>query len=275
MVAPASSGTGPSLSTAQVTQMSDPGPGSGRKATAVPRTALTAAFVRTFAIQGSWNYRTLLGAGLAHAMLPLMKWIYAGDPVGLRESLRRHASSFNGHPYLCGMAVSALARLELEGLDPERIDRFRTALCSPLGALGDRSIWAGWRPFCLLAAVGGHLAGLSAWASVALFLVVYNVGHLWVRIWAFREGWRKGFRVGEALAGFPASRWVVGLSMWNVVLVGMVVTGLAMELPGTGLSTLSVAGIAGGSVVVAFLMPAMSGTVSVVLLLGAVGAWLF
>jgi PTS system mannose-specific IID component len=64
----------------------------------ISRTDLTAAFLRTFAIQGSWNYRTLLGGGLAYAMLPLLVRIHSGDPVALRRAVRRHASSFNGRP---------------------------------------------------------------------------------------------------------------------------------------------------------------------------------
>jgi len=58
--------------------------------------------------------------------------------------------------------VGAAARAELDGESPERIDRMRTALCGPLGATGDRLIWAGWLPACVgvgLAAVAqpGHV----------------------------------------------------------------------------------------------------------------------
>lgn len=253
--------------------------GSGRNAEGSartpPRAVLVTAFLRTFAVQGSWNYRTLLGGGLAHAMLPLLKWIYAGDPVALRDSLQRHASYFNGHPYLCGLAVTALARLEVDGREASEIVRFRTALCGPLGAVGDRTVWAAWRPFCLLAAVAGHLAGLSAPVSAAVFVVVYNMGHVWVRVWGFREGWRRGFRVGEAIANFPMHRPVVWMSLANVVLIGLVATGLAIQLPGTGFSREAAVGLAGGVGLLAYVLPALGARLSMLLLLAALGAWLF
>ena len=40
-----------------------------------------AAWSRTFAVQGSWNYTTMVGTGVAYALLPLLRRIYAGDPV--------------------------------------------------------------------------------------------------------------------------------------------------------------------------------------------------
>ena len=45
------------------------------------RQDLVAGWWRTFAVQGSWNYRTMIGGGMAFAMLPLLRRIYAGDPV--------------------------------------------------------------------------------------------------------------------------------------------------------------------------------------------------
>src|SRR5690606_32454688 len=65
-----------------------------------------------FAIQGSWNYRTLIGTGFAFALLPLLRSRYRGDPARLRESLERHASLFNSHPYLAPVALGAVAQLE-------------------------------------------------------------------------------------------------------------------------------------------------------------------
>lgn len=238
--------------------------------------AATAAFLRTFAIQGSWNYRTLVGGGLAYAMFPLLKWVHAGDPVALRESLERHASSFNGHPYLCAMAVAALARLELERRDPGEIARFRTALSGPLGALGDRAVWAGWRPLCLLSAIAGHAVGLSAAGAVVLFLVLYNAGHLWLRVWAYREGWASGLEVGRALSRSVVSRAAGPLIGVNVVLLGAAAPYLAVTLPGADAMAAAAAlgGVAAGGALVAYLLPAWGGVTSVLLLLAAAVAWL-
>ena len=163
------------------------------------RQDLVTAWWRTFAVQGSWNYRTMIGGGMAFAMLPLLRRIYAGDPVRFSEAVGRHLGAFNSHPYLAGMAVGALARAELDGESAERIQRFGAALRGPLGTVGDRLVWASIRPACLLVAVAAFGMGLGPIWSVALFLATYNAGHLAIRVWGFRRGWRDGLGVGQAL----------------------------------------------------------------------------
>jgi mannose/fructose/N-acetylgalactosamine-specific phosphotransferase system component IID len=240
----------------------------------ISRTDLTAAFLRTFAIQGSWNYRTLLGGGLAYAMLPLLVRIHSGDPVALRRAVRRHASSFNGHPYLCSMAVGSLARLEHDGLDPARIERFRTALRGPLGAIGDRVVWAGWRPFCLLSAIIAFCLGLEEWKAVVAFLSVYNAGHLWLRLWGFRTGWREGLGVGSALARSPLKYWATVMIRANLVLLGLATVLLVLRVPLHG----SIGPVAGGAAVIAglgaYMNPTRGGSLAIGLLMIAAVVWL-
>jgi PTS system mannose-specific IID component len=95
-----------------------------------------------------------------------------------------------------------LARAELEGQAPERIERFRTALCGPLGALGDRLVWATFLPLCSFAALVVFGIGGSPLATVLTFLILYNIGHLGLRIWGLQAGWRKGLNVAQSL-GHP------------------------------------------------------------------------
>src|SRR6185312_16872121 len=122
-----------------------------------------------------------------------------------KSALAREAHYFNAHPYLAAIAVGALARAELDGEPPERIERFRTALCGPLGSVGDRLIWAGWLPFCSLASLALFGLGASTLTVVAVFLVMYNAGHLALRIWGLNTGWNRGLRVAAAL-GNPVLR---------------------------------------------------------------------
>lgn len=252
-----------------------PGEEEGGIARHIPRSRFNASFLRCFAIQGSWNYRTLVGGGLAHAMLPLLRDIHAGDPVALRKSLERHASSFNGHPYLCPMAVTALARLESEGHDGRRIERFRTALAGPLGALGDRAVWAGWRPFCLLLSIVAFALGLGAWEAVLLFLLVYNMGHVALRRWAFREGWEAGLDVGKALSGSRLGGIGKALALANVVLLGAAAVLLLEPTPGAASLGAAGGGLAAVAGLLAYFFPSAGGTISVFLLAMATAAWLW
>ena len=163
-------------------------------------------FLRLLAIQGSWNYETLLGNGIGFCVEPALR-LLPGAPHSeeFKAALARESRYFNAHPYLAAVAVGALARAELDGEAPERIERFRTALCGPLGSVGDRLVWAGWLPFSSLLALAVFGFGAGPGTVLITFLVVYNVGHVGLRVWGLRTGWTHGLRVATAL-GHPVLR---------------------------------------------------------------------
>src|SRR5256884_9559684 len=89
-----------------------------------------------------------IGIGVAEeALLQDLRTEGGADGVAYRAAVARGARFFNAHPYLCGLAVGAAARAEHDGVPPEQVERLRTALCGPLGSLGDRLVWAGGLPF--------------------------------------------------------------------------------------------------------------------------------
>jgi PTS system mannose-specific IID component len=165
-----------------------------------------AIYFRLLALQGSWNYETLNGTGIGFAIEPALRYLPGGlDGPAYRAALARESRYFNAHPYLAGVAIGALARAELEGVEPARIERFRTALAGPLGSVGDRLVWASWLPFCSVVAMGVYGAGRSALAVVGTFLLLYNAGHLLLRAWGLRIGLSRGLNVASAL-GNPVLR---------------------------------------------------------------------
>ncbi len=160
-------------------------------------------FVRCLAIQGSWNYEILIGNGVGFAIEPALRRLPGGvDGPAYRQALARQSAYFNAHPYLAPLAIGALARAELDGEAPVRIERFRTALCGPLGSVGDRLVWAAWLPACSLVALLMFGMGWSPLGVVAGFLMLFNAGHLALREWCLRAGWQHGLRVATAL-GHP------------------------------------------------------------------------
>lgn len=233
------------------------------------RSDRVSSFLRCFAVQGSWNYRTLVAGGLANAMLPLLRRIYAGDPVRLEAAVSRHLEPFNAHPYLCAMAVTALARLEATEVSPEKITRFRTALRAPLGAVGDELVWAGWRPFCALLAIVLFALEGSPWVATLFFLLLYNVGHVYLRGWAFWRGWSAGFDVGRALQEAPwngATRW---LTVLNAFLVGAAVVLVAWRTPATALLRWEVVLALVAAAAVGYVRPGLGERVAATLLIAA------
>ncbi|MFL5524609.1 MAG: PTS system mannose/fructose/sorbose family transporter subunit IID [Gemmatimonadaceae bacterium] len=172
----------------------------------LPLRVKAAMYFRLLALQGSWNYETLLGTGIGFVMEPALRLLPGGvRGEQYRSALARESRYFNAHPYLAGVAVGALTRAELDGVDPTRIERFRTALAGPLGSVGDRLVWASWLPFCSLVAIGVFGAGGSALAVVGTFLLLYNAGHFLLRAWGLRTGLSRGLNVASAL-GNPVLR---------------------------------------------------------------------
>jgi PTS system mannose-specific IID component len=157
-----------------------------------------AALRRLYAIQGAWNYERMLGLGMGYAAEPLLEDLERSNPSRHRDAVVRSAEFFNSHPYLAGLALGAAVRSEYDGTPGAHISRLRTALCSPLGALGDQLFWAGAVPASVAATVAVVTLGAGPLA-VAAFVLVFNAFRAWVAWWALRTGLDSGTSVGAAI----------------------------------------------------------------------------
>ncbi len=163
-------------------------------------------YLRLFAVQGAWNYETMLGNGIGFCTEPALRLLPGGmKGERYKEAMVRQARYFNAHPYFAGVAVGALARAELDNVSPQLIERFRTALGGPLGSVGDRLVWASWLPLCSLLALAAFGAGARPVTVIGIFLLTYNIGHFALRAWGLRVGFERGLRVADAL-GHPVLR---------------------------------------------------------------------
>ena len=156
------------------------------------------ALLRLFAIQGTWNYERMLGVGMGYAAEPLLEDLKTIDPVRHGEAVVRSAEFFNCNPNLAGLALGATARAEYEAVPGPQIARLRTALCSPLGALGDELFWAGLVPALVGLTLVAVVLGAGWWAILGC-LALYNMARLATAIWALRTGLDSGMRVGSAI----------------------------------------------------------------------------
>lgn len=224
---------------------------------ALPRSVRIHVFLRSFAVQGSWNYRTLIGTGFAYALLPGLRRIYASRPEALRAAVERHVTLFNSHPYFAPLALGAVLRLEADGEDPAVVDRFKTAVRGSLGMVGDRLVWAGWRPVCVLLALAVVLTGGRWLAGLLCFLLIYNGGHLLLRIWSYRIGWREGKAVADRFRRLPvgpihrllswAGAFLVGITLpLGIAAVTIVPTDEGRWTWGAAAATAALIGLRGG-----------------------------
>ena len=201
----------------------------------LPLGTRAAILLRMLAIQGAWNYETLVGNGIGFCVEPALRRLpggMGGEPY--RAALARQSQYFNAHPYLAAVAVGAVARAELDGVDPVKIERFRTAMCGPLGSVGDRLVWASWLPLCALVALLAFAFGMGPAGTVLVFLVSYNLGHVALRVWGINVGWREGLRVASAL-GHPVLRHgPLHLARAGALVAGVALPVVVHRLVGSG-----------------------------------------
>lgn len=218
------------------------------------RGVLTRVLLRSFVIQGSWNYRSLIASGFAFALLPALRVMYRDEPERLHEAVRRHHTElFNSHPYLSPLALGAVAVLETEE-SPETVSRFKAAVRGSLGTLGDRLVWSGWRPVCALAALSLQALGATWWVCIGAYFLVYNAGHIGLRVYSFRLGLRHGKRVGEELRKSPVQKANGWLDVTGALLVGVMLPLIVTRpvFPGWGGTFWSAALIGGAALGLVF-----------------------
>jgi PTS system mannose-specific IID component len=167
------------------------------------------ALLRLLAVQGTWNYERMLGVGMGYAAEPLLEDLKTVDPVRHGEAVVRSAEFFNCNPNLAGVALGATTRAEYEGVPGAQIVRLRTALCSPLGSMGDQLFWAGLVPALVGAALVAAAFGAGWWAIIG-FLLVYNAIRIWTGYWSLRTGMAAGMHVGAAIG----SSWLPRAIEW-------------------------------------------------------------
>ena len=182
------------------------------------------ALLRLFAVQGTWNYERMLGVGMGYAAEPLLEDLKAVDPVRHGEAVVRSAEFFNCHPNLAGLALGATARAEYEGVPGPQIVRLRTALCSPLGSMGDQLFWAGLVPSLMGFTLVAVVLGAGIWA-ILLFLLAYNGVRIWTAYWSLQTGMASGMKVGSAIG----SSWLPRALEWAGPTAGFAL-GLAMPV---------------------------------------------
>lgn len=212
---------------------------------------------RVLGIQASWSYQRMQGVGLAYALTPLYRHLFASDPGRLRAALARSSRFFNANPYFAPAALGAIASVEAANQPPAQVSRLHTALSGPLGALGDRLFWAGLVPAMMSLAVVLVAFGAGAWPLLGL-VAAHNLFRLGLGRWLFALGWSEGFGVGKALG----ESWVPRVS-GPLVSAGILLSALAVPVGSRHLlegSTLMEAAAAVGLAVLMLLVRRLTST---------------
>jgi PTS system mannose-specific IID component len=155
--------------------------------------ALLGVILKAFLIQLLFDPKRMQGTGFLFSISSLLRELHRGED--LAEAYKRHLEYFNTHPYMASIVLGAVAAAEEEG-NPEKARQIKRLLAPTLASLGDDFFWMVCRP--LTAILGLQLLILGYTWGIVLFLVAYNLPHLFVRTEGFYYAYRFGL---EGLAG--------------------------------------------------------------------------
>lgn len=176
-------------------------------------------FFRSFYLQAALNYESMQALGFVASLTPIVQRICKGTKERT-AFLQRHLEFFNAHPYFASYVLGASVRLE-ERKEPDTDEAVRTVkrgLYGPLGSLGDQLFWSGLRP---VAGVIGALVAFqgSIWGPV-LFLLLFNLPHMFVRYWGLKRGYELGARVSQELMKPMYRRAIDGIRAIGALSIG-------------------------------------------------------
>ena len=163
-------------------------------------------FMRTFFIQSTWNFERMQNLGFCYAILPVLRQIYKKDRE-LREALKRHLEFFNTHPYMASTIIGAVAKMEEDvskgTISADEIKTLKTAVMGSCGAIGDSFFWGALKPCASIA--GMLFAALGQLSAPILFLLLYNIPHMFIKTFGFYNGYREGIEVFDRIknVNFP------------------------------------------------------------------------
>ena len=193
-------------------------------------------FWRSFFLQVLWNFERYLSYGVTFVLLPVLKKIYPAREERA-QALVRHMEYFNTHPYMASFVLGAVLRMEEEKQQQpkakqkqkeDEISALKVGMMGPLAAMGDNLFWATIRPYCGLIAVTLVLSQAfqikgQYWIIPLLFLVVYNIAHVGIRLMGFLQGYRQSDQVVLALRKYGFQEAIRGLRLASIVLLGVLI----------------------------------------------------
>lgn len=168
-------------------------------------------FLRSLLLQSTWNFERMQNLGFAYALAPALTRLH-GSGEALDRALQRHLEVFNTHPYMASAVLGMVLKLEESlaaggGATEAQIRSLKLGLLGSYGAIGDGLVWAGLGPLAMIVAALVGVLTWSAWWGLAVFLGVYNLGHLVVRLGGFVLGYERGMAAVLVIRDFNLPRW--------------------------------------------------------------------
>lgn len=186
----------------------------------LPLIVLLRVMGRSFLLQASWSFERMQSLGALYVMAPALRFLYRDK--SLEDAFARYMAYFNTHPFMASSVLGATLALEEDqarGLGGAiRPGEFRDMVMAPFAAIGDALFWAGLRPLAAIVALFFAFKG-SLWAPL-VFLLLFNLPHLWFRLGGVVRGYYSGLRMVEIVQMQRLPDWAIRAKEAAVVLLG-------------------------------------------------------
>jgi len=187
-------------------------------------------FIRSFFIQACFTNKYKLGTGFAFTLIPgIRRMSIKSDDK--RKILIRNSQYFNSHPYLSSYVIGSILRLEEKSISRSMEedlmkDKIKQRMSGILGSLGDRLFWKYLKPWVSVIAllVIFIFQGNKNWnyfAGVTLFIVLFNIFHIFYRWVGLKEGYKRATLVNQSKSIIIIERISNFISNSILVLIGI------------------------------------------------------
>jgi len=197
--------------------------------TSLSRFNLFRALLRTFLLQSSWNFERMQNLGVLYVLEPVLRALYRDD--ALREAYHRHMAYFNTHPFMASPVLGATVALEQRRAAGQEgsfgVEDFKAMTMAPYAAIGDALFWGAVRP--LAACIALFFAAKGSLLAPLVLLLLFNLPHLWMRLFGFLRGYLLGVSVVEIVQRHRLPDVAIRLKEAMVVLLGGLCAYLAVS----------------------------------------------
>ena len=201
----------------------------------IEKKQLKSVFWRSFALQGAFNCERMQNVGYMYAMLPVIKKLYR-NKEDQAAAITRHLEIFNTTPAVVPTIMGISAAMEEENannpaFDVQSINAVKASLMGPLAGIGDSIFWGTVR--IIAAGIGVSIAKDGNLFGPLLFLVLYNLPNILVRIFGLKLGYQVGVNSLDRIQkeGLMDKIMAVATIVGLCVVGGMVATMLNITTP--------------------------------------------
>ena len=177
-------------------------------------------FIRSLFIHSFLNFPRMQNLGFCFSLLPVLKQLRPAPQEEI-AFLKRHLQLFNTHPYLSGAIIGSVVKEELRtgGREGETVERQKNTFMAPYAALGDPLFGGALKPFCSTFSV--LLAFMGFVIAPAVYLLLFNPIHLWIRVKGFLAGLREGNGAFRYIAALNLPRLTAVIRSMALAVMGI------------------------------------------------------